>query len=204
MDSATPRLGALHGNRRAPRRALLGVLGVLAIAGGALAGGSAVTAGAADGGAVHADVTLRNAGGDTIGFANLTEDATGTLHVSVHAKGLTPGLHGIHIHNVGDCTAGVGPFFLASGSHHNPHGAQHGSENAAGPHAGDLPNLQVNAGGVGQVTTKLDLASLSAGGGTVFDTNGSALVIHAGPDDLVTDPTGNSGGRVACGVIEAN
>jgi len=204
MDSATPRVGATHGTRRASRRALLGALGLLAIAGAALAGGAIVAAGAADAGAVHADVTLRDATGAEVGFAQLTEDATGDLHVTVHAKGLAPGLHGIHIHNVGDCTPGPGPFFLASGGHHNPHGAQHGSENPAGPHAGDLPNLRVNPAGVGQVSTTLHLATLSAGGGTVFDANGSALVIHAGPDDLVTDPTGNSGGRIACGLIDAN
>jgi Cu-Zn family superoxide dismutase len=168
--------------------------------------GTAALAGADDGeGAVRATATLRDPAGEVVGTARFTEDGAGALHVTVVATGLSPGLHGIHVHNVADCAPGdpSGSRFLASGSHHNPLGAQHGSLNPAGPHAGDLPNLQVNPAGVGHVTTVLGLATLSVSASSLFDGNGSAVVVHAGPDDLVTDPTGNSGARVACGVVEA-
>ena len=127
-----------------------------------------------------------------MGWARFTEDATGTVHVNVHVRGLTVGLHGIHIHNTGSCT----PTFAAAGSHHNPPPAT-----AHGSHAGDLPNLVVNGAGIGHLDVTTDHATLSAGPLTIFDGNGSALVIHAREDDLHTDPTGNSGDRIACGVI---
>ena len=163
---------------------LVGALLVLASPVIATAGGS---------GALHADAELRNAAGDVVGWARFTEDATGTLHVNVHVEGLSEGLHGIHIHNTGACT----PSFAAAGAHHNPLGALHGE------HAGDLPNLTVNEAGVGHLDATSDGATLSAGPVSVFDANGSALIIHAGEDDLVTNPTGNSGARIACGVIMA-
>ena len=163
------------------------------LAGGILVAGLALagSAGAADDGALQASATLQDPTGNEIGFAKLTEDATGTVHVNVKVEGLAPGLHGVHIHAVGACA----PTFAAAGGHHNPTGGTHGS------HAGDLPNMAVNAAGRGSLNTTTDHATLSAGPLTVFDLDGSALVIHAGEDDLVTDPTGNSGARVACGVI---
>jgi Cu-Zn family superoxide dismutase len=145
-------------------------------------------------GAARAGAELRNVAGDVVGWAQFTEDATGILHVNVHVQGLGEGLHGIHIHNAADCT----PPFTAAGGHHNPLGTTHGD------HAGDLPNLIVNVAGIGHLDATSDRASLSNGLTTVFDANGSALVIHAGEDDLHTDPTGNSGGRIACGVIVAD
>ncbi|HEX4898045.1 MAG TPA: superoxide dismutase family protein [Candidatus Limnocylindrales bacterium] len=144
-------------------------------------------------GATRAGAELRNVAGDTVGWAQFTEDATGILHVNVHVQGLAAGLHGIHIHNTADCT----PPFSAAGGHHNPLGATHGD------HAGDLPNLIANGAGIGHLDGTTDHATLSAGPVSVFDANGSALIIHAGEDDLHTDPTGNSGGRIACGVIVA-
>jgi Cu-Zn family superoxide dismutase len=146
------------------------------------------------GGAGRASAELRNVAGDVVGWAQFTEDATGILHVNVHVQGLAEGLHGIHIHNTADCT----PPFTAAGGHHNPLGAVHGA------HAGDLPNLIVNVAGIGHLDATTDGATLSASPVSVFDTNGSALIIHAGEDDLHTDPTGNSGGRIACGVIVAD
>jgi Cu-Zn family superoxide dismutase len=119
--------------------------------------------------------------------------------VNVHVNGISAGLHGIHIHAVGACS----PDFLASGGHHNPLGATHGLDSPTGAHAGDLPNLVVNEAGVGHLDATSDRASLSNGPTTIFDDDGSALIIHAGPDDQVTNPTGNSGGRIACGVIVA-
>jgi len=154
---------------------------------------------AANDGAQHATVVLRNTSGEAIGFARFMEDATGQVHVNAHVKGISPGLHGIHIHAIGACS----PDFSAAGGHLNPFNMQHGLENQAGPHAGDLPNLRVNEAGVGHLNTTTDRVTLSAGLATLFDANGSALVIHADPDDQVTHPTGNSGSRIACGVIEA-
>lgn len=172
---------------------------LLALAGAALAVGVPVLA-LASTGATHASAELRDAGGAVVGWADLTEDATGRLHVNVHVNGISAGLHGIHIHAVGACS----PDFAAAGGHHNPLGASHGLESPTGAHAGDLPNLEVNVAGIGHLDATSDRASLSNGPTTVFDADGSALVIHAGPDDQVTNPTGNSGGRIACGVIVAD
>lgn len=144
-------------------------------------------------GALHASVALVDTSGAQVGWAELVEDASGTLHVNVKVDGLSPGLHGIHIHAVGACS----PDFAAAGPHHNPLGVAHGS------HAGDLPNLIVNPEGRGHLNATTDHATLSAGPLSVFDADGSALIIHAAEDDLVTNPTGNSGARIACGVIAA-
>lgn len=149
-------------------------------------------------GAERASATLVDTAGNVVGSAKFTEDADGILHVNVKVKGLTPGRHGIHLHAVGACV----PSFAAAGSHHNPLGAEHGLDNPDGAHAGDLPNLVVNEAGVGHLNATTDRATLSAGPTTLFDADGSAVIIHANEDDQVTDPTGNSGGRVACGVIE--
>lgn len=112
-------------------------------------------------------------------------------------RAMTPGRHGIHVHNVASCSSATASF-SGAGSHHNPAAVTHGS------HAGDLPNLTVNRAGFGHLHTTTDRLTLSAGAHSVFDADGSALVIHAAEDDLVTDPTGNSVARVACGVITAN
>jgi len=179
---------------------LVTTLGVL---GTTLAVTAALAAPSLAGGATRAEATIVNAAGAAIGWARLVEDATGVVHVNVHVKGLTPGLHGIHIHRVADCT----PPFTAAGSHHNPTGAVHGLDNPAGPHAGDLPNLVVNQAGVGHLDTTTDRVTVSGSATTIFDTTtgqvGSSLVIHAGPDDQVSDPAGGSGGRIACGVFVA-
>jgi Cu-Zn family superoxide dismutase len=171
---------------------------------GALAGVAALglTAGiVAAGGASHATATILGASGTTIGSAMFTEDANGRLHVNVHVDGLTPGLHGIHLHAIGQC---VGPAFTSAGGHHNPLAAQHGLDNPLGAHAGDLPNLTVNGTGRGHLNAMSDLATLSIGLVSLLDTDGSAVVIHAAEDDQLTNPTGNSGARVACGVIVAD
>ncbi len=155
------------------------------------------------GGATHASASLTDTGGNPVGWAGFTEDATGIVHVNVHAWGLSPGLHGIHIHNTGLCTLGTTPAFGSAGGHHNPLAQLHGLEDPPGAHAGDLPNLIVNGAGRGHLDVTTDRATLSDGDTSVFDGNGSALVIHLLTDDQMTDPTGNSGGRIACGVILA-
>jgi Cu-Zn family superoxide dismutase len=157
-----------------------------------------LTAVAVAGRASHAQATLRDAGGSIVGWADFTEDAAGRLHANVHVEGLTSGRHGIHIHAVGSCT----PDFAAAGGHHNPTGATaHGLDHPDGPHAGDWPNLVVNGHGNGHLNAWSDRATLSFGPTTIFDADGSALVVHAAPDDQVTQPIGGSGARIACGVI---
>lgn len=151
------------------------------------------------GGARHASATFVDANGDAIGWTRLAEDGTGRVHVNIHVKGLAPGLHGIHIHAAGACS----PTFAEALGHYNPWTHQHGLENPSGPHAGDLPNLVVNGAGIGHLDAVTDRVTLSPGAATLFDTNGSAFIIHANPDDQATDVgNGGSGARIACAVIE--
>jgi Cu-Zn family superoxide dismutase len=176
----------------------IGVLGAAL----ALAGAFAVQSYA--GGASQASATIVDASGATIGSARFVEDATGIVHVNVHVKGLTPGLHGIHIHGIAACS----PTFAAAGGHYNPLARTHGLLSPTGSHAGDLPNLIVNADGVGHLDATTDRVTLTNGPTTLFDTTagavGSSFIIHANEDDQVTDATnGGSGGRIACGVIVA-
>jgi Cu-Zn family superoxide dismutase len=157
------------------------------------------------GGAIHGYANFVDSSGATIGWARLVEDATGRVHVNILVSGLTPGLHGVHIHAVGACS----PTFAAAGGHYNPLGHQHGLDNPSGPHAGDVPNLVVNGAVVGHLDVTTDRVTLSSGPATVFDETplavGSAFIIHANPDDQVTDATnGGSGARIACAVIRPN
>jgi superoxide dismutase, Cu-Zn family len=152
-------------------------------------------------GARHADGRFIDTSGAEIGSVQLTQDAQGIVHVNVQVQGLSAGLHGIHIHAVGSCTA---PTFASAGGHYNPWVRQHGLENPNGPHAGDLLNLMVDASGHGRLQAKTDRVTLSAGGATLFDGDGSALIIHANRDDQVTDAgNGGSGARIACAVVVA-
>jgi Cu-Zn family superoxide dismutase len=182
-------------------RRLILATGVL---GAALAVAGAFAVQSFAGGASQASATIVDASGATIGWARFVEDGSGIVHVNVHVTGLTPGLHGIHIHGIGAC----GPTFAAAGGHYNPLARQHGLLNSAGAHAGDLPNLIVNGQGVAHLDTTTDRVTLTNGPTTLFDTTagavGSALIIHANEDDQATDATnGGSGGRIACGVIVA-
>jgi Cu-Zn family superoxide dismutase len=143
-----------------------------------------------------ATAELRNAQGQPVGTATLTE-AGGGLRVIIEARNLPPGEKGVHIHEVGRCE----PPFTSAGGHFNPGKRQHGLQNPAGPHAGDLPNITIGPDGSGRLETLTDRVSLGGGPNSLFDADGSAIVIHAAPDDHRTDPAGNSGARIACGVI---
>ena len=141
-------------------------------------------------------IEIRRADGSLAARAMLWEDRNG-IEVRVQAAGLPAGHYGVHLHAVGRCQ---GPAFASAGPHWNPTGRQHGSLNPAGHHLGDLPNLDVDAQGAGRLEFAIAGATLSGAGG-IFDADGSALVIHAAADDYRTDPSGNSGARIACGVL---
>jgi len=155
--------------------------GAALVAGPALAILLAATAVAGPASPRHAHGTFVDASGATIGSVRLSQDRHGIVHVNVKVKGLTSGLHGIHIHAVGACA----PTFAAAGGHYNPLGLEHGLDNPNGPHAGDLPNLVVNENGNGRLNAKTDRVTLTAGLATLFDADGSAIIIHANPDDQV-------------------
>ena len=140
---------------------------------------------------------LKDASGRDVGVANFTQVGN-AVRIEVNAKGLPPGQHGVHVHEVGKCEP---PAFTSAGGHFNPGHKQHGALNPQGWHAGDLPNITINPDGTGRLETATEQLTLGPGATSVFDADGSALVIHAQPDDFRTDPTGNSGARIACGVI---
>jgi Cu-Zn family superoxide dismutase len=149
---------------------------------------------------VLASAQLMDRSGKTVGTATF-RDAAGGVIVNVEVKAMSPGLHAVHVHAVGKCE---GPAFTSAGGHFNPGQRKHGLKSPDGPHAGDLPNMYVAKDGSGRFEALTDQITLKAGErSSVFDSDGSALVIHAGVDDYTTDPTGNAGDRVACGVIAA-
>ena len=157
----------------------------------AMGGGTAL----AQGGGATAQI--EDAEGNVVGSAAFTEGAGGIV-VSVEARGLAPGEHGIHLHETGACDP---PAFESAGGHVNPAEAQHGLSNPQGPHAGDLPGISVADDGTAAYEATTDRVTLSGGDAALLDADGSAIVIHADADDQATDPTGNSGDRVACGIV---
>jgi Cu-Zn family superoxide dismutase len=145
-----------------------------------------------------ASVALRDAQGAPTGTATLTE-VDGGVRVTVSVKGVAPGLHGLHLHAVGKCE---GPDFKSAGPHFNPGAKEHGLDNPRGSHAGDMPNLNVGPDGSGTGEFVARGATLGSGPGSLFPEGGTALVLHAAPDDLKSDPAGNAGARIACGVVQ--
>ena len=136
-------------------------------------------------------INLVDAAGASVGSVAV-RDGAGGLAITVHATGLVPGTHGIHLHETGRCE---GPRFASAGGHWNPGMRKHGRDNPEGAHLGDLPNLEASASGTAT-------ASFTIAGATVLDdADGTALVIHAKADDYKTDPSGASGDRIACAVL---
>ena len=151
-----------------------------------------------DTGSTMVTATVRNAGGSSLGVVRL-ESVPGGVRLSGQLTGLTPGAHGIHLHAVGRCEL---PGFTSAGDHFNPRSSKHGLVNPEGPHAGDMPSIAADASGRAVVDHTTALVTLGSGANSVFDGDGTALVVHASGDDQRTDPSGNSGSRIACGVIE--
>ena len=173
-----------------------------AVAGAALAMSACSTTGATNAGsdaaadAGSARAMLVTASGADAGTAMVTV-AGKKLRLNAEVKGMTPGPHGVHLHMVGRCDA---PSFESAGGHWNPGRAQHGLDNPRGAHRGDLPNIDVGADGTGSLVATIDAAMIDGEGG-LLDNDGAAFIVHAGRDDMVSDPAGNSGSRVACGVF---
>lgn len=147
--------------------------------------------------AYTATADLRNAAGLSTGTATAAQVGN-DIRISIDGMNLPPGAHGAHVHLTGVCAA---PGFESAGGHWNPTGRQHGKDNPAGMHKGDLPNLLVGTQGVGMLEYTIPGARVAGAAGALLDSDGAALVIHAGADDYRTDPSGNSGGRIACGVF---
>ena len=143
-------------------------------------------------------VYMQNAQGINIGTATLSQAKNG-LRISLDLQGLTPGVHAIHVHQISDCTP---PDFKSAGGHFNPDRKQHGLGNPQGAHAGDIPNFTVDFNGKAKVTLIAPNLTLGDDPHSVFRGDGTALVIHANADDMMTDPAGNAGDRVACGEIK--
>jgi len=140
--------------------------------------------------------SLSFANGQPAGTARLLSDGE-QLSLAVTVNGMAPGAHGFHLHTTGTCRA---PDFTSAGGHLNPYNRTHGTQSPGGSHLGDMLNLQVNASG--SASTTVDVSDTPASAlEEIFDTDGTAVVVHAGADDYRTDPSGDAGSRIACGVL---
>ena len=145
--------------------------------------------------ATTAKADMKDAKGNSVGTVTLTQMPNGVL-VSLDGKGLPPGPHAFHVHETGKCDA---PDFKSAGGHFNPGGKKHGFKSAGGHHAGDMANVAVGMDGTVKAESFLMGATLKGGSAPMLS---KAMVLHATADDYATDPAGNAGGRIACGVIQ--
>lgn len=146
-----------------------------------------------------AEATLRDASGAPRGDATITQLDQG-IRLVLRVENMPPGVKAAHIHTTGRCDP---PDFTSAGGHWNPFGREHGRDNPAGQHMGDMPNIIVGQDGTGLLEVTITGARIEGGNAELLDADGAAVMIHAGPDDYRSDPTGNASGRIACGVIEA-
>jgi superoxide dismutase, Cu-Zn family len=146
-----------------------------------------------------AEAELINAQGESVGIAEITPAPNG-VKIILDVQNLPPGTHAFHIHGTGKCDP---PDFKTAGGHFNPEAKEHGLKNPKGAHAGDMENFEVGADGMARIEVVNTHVTLGKGKNSVFQPGGTAIVIHEKADDMMSDPAGNAGGRIACGVIEA-
>lgn len=146
-------------------------------------------------------VMLKNSKGEDAGKITFTQKAGAPVKMKIELKNMPIGMHAVHIHQNATCDA---PDFKGAGPHFNPEKKQHGFENAMGHHAGDLPqNITVGENHMGEATVELKDVSLDkSAANSIFANGGTAVVVHEKADDMKTDPTGNAGNRIACGVVQ--
>lgn len=146
---------------------------------------------------MQATADVLNADGVVVGKV-LIKESEGEVQLLAKFRGLPPGPHGFHIHDVGSCEP---PDFSSAEGHFNPEGMEHGKMNPEGSHAGDMANLMISEKGTAKIKIKLEGVTLAEGNNSLLEGDSTALVVHADPDDEKTDPAGNAGPRIACGVI---
>jgi Cu-Zn family superoxide dismutase len=174
------------------------VVGILLTTGPAGAAASGSVQGPQSETAATAAADVKDADGKSLGTAELSETPTGVL-VTVKLSGIPPGEHALHLHTTGQCEA---PDFKSAGGHYNPESKSHGFKNPEGAHKGDLPNVYVEADGTLNVDAFVAGVTLAPGAQSLLDDDGTAIVVHAKLDDYSTDPAGDAGDRIACGVVE--